>query len=224
MKTFKITNAFTDFFSELELNNRKEWFDNNKKRYEADVRKPFQALVQEILEHVSVLNPSLADLHPKDCIFRINRDIRFSKDKTPYKTYAAAAFAPGGRKHMDYPGFYIEIGGSVFSIYGGIYTAESATVADIRYHIAGNSEIFDKLITLPTFVKYFKEIHGQKNKTLSSDLKEPAQLQPLIYNKQFYFYRTLPVSEIRENPVKIILDHYKVMQPLNDFLGAATGK
>jgi uncharacterized protein (TIGR02453 family) len=216
-----ISPAFPQFFAELERNNHKEWFDANKKRYERDVKIPFTALVHEVLKLVSATDPTLENLQPKDCIFRINRDIRFSKDKTPYKIYASAAIARGGRKHMDIPGFYFEIGASFFAIYGGLYGPEKSTLDDVRYYIAGNREAFRKCISQGEFVKYFGEIRGEKNKILPVELKAAAADEPLIFNKQFYFFRQIPVAEVLENPVEAVMENYRIMKPVNDFLSHA---
>ena len=76
---------YLDFFIELAANNHKDWFDLNRKRYEASVKKPFAQFTQALIDRIAVTNPSFQHVLAKDCIFRINRDIRFSADKTPYK-------------------------------------------------------------------------------------------------------------------------------------------
>ena len=76
---------FLDFFTELAFNNEKSWFDVNRKRYEKSVKDPFKAFVVDMIAGIAEFDPSITtDLQPKDVSFRINRDIRFSKDKTPY--------------------------------------------------------------------------------------------------------------------------------------------
>ena len=89
---------FLDFFIELAPNNNKDWFDLNRHRYANSVREPFKKFVSHMIENMSKDMPELKDLEPKDCTFRVNRDIRFSKDKTPYKLRMSALITPGGKK------------------------------------------------------------------------------------------------------------------------------
>ena len=91
------TKDFIDFFKELAANNKKEWFDFNRKRYEKSVKQPFAEFVQEMIDRIRADDPKV-DISTKDAIFRINRDVRFSKDKTPYKTHMAAIVSARGKK------------------------------------------------------------------------------------------------------------------------------
>ncbi|MCB0846293.1 MAG: DUF2461 domain-containing protein, partial [Bacteroidetes bacterium] len=101
------TPDYIAFFEELARNNTKEWFDQNRSRYEKSVKKPFYAFVERMIDLISEDDPAVM-ITPKDAIFRINRDIRFSNDKTPYKTNFSAVVSPGGRKEMVTPGLYFE--------------------------------------------------------------------------------------------------------------------
>ena len=89
---------FIEFFKELAANNNKDWFDINRKRYTDVIKEPFKKFVLDLIVEVGKVNPKIKDIEPKDCIFRINRDIRFSKDKTPYKMNVSALIAPGGKR------------------------------------------------------------------------------------------------------------------------------
>lgn len=94
------TQDYLDFFKELAANNNKDWFHGNKKRYEASVKKPFEEFVQDIINRTSELDDRFAG-EAKKAVFRIYRDVRFSKDKTPYKLNCSAIIAPGGKKRRD---------------------------------------------------------------------------------------------------------------------------
>ena len=98
------TRDFIDFFKELSADNKKEWFDLNRKRYETSIKRPFAEFVQEMVDRIRADDPAV-DISTKDAIFRINRDIRFSNDKTPYKTYMAALVSANGKKDKGTPGF-----------------------------------------------------------------------------------------------------------------------
>lgn len=211
---------YRNFFIDLAPNNNSEWFNTNRKRYENDIKIPFTNLVTALITQLATLDKNLNGVKAFDCIFRINRDIRFSKDKTPYKLNMSAAIAPGGRKNMTYPGFYFEATPEGINIFGGVYMTEKVQLESIRYLIANNLKSFETLITESDFVKLFGgEILGEKQVRLAPELKVAAEKQPLIYNKQFYFKAELDESFIiKENLVAILCDYFKTARPVSEFL------
>ncbi len=215
-----LTENYRQFFMDLAPNNNAEWFNINRKRYEKDVKVPFNNLVNALIEKLAAIDPNLKGIKASDCIFRINRDIRFSKDKTPYKLQMSAAIAPGGKKNMTYPGFYFEATPEGINIYGGVYMAEKSQLEAIRTHIANNLSEFEKLITEKDFVKkYGGEILGEKQVRLAPELKEAAAKQPLIFNKQFYYKASLDETFLtKENLIDTLCDYFKTAQPLGTFL------
>ena len=96
------------FLSELRLHNNREWFQANKPRYDL-LHRQFIEVVQELINRMTLFEPELAGLTPKDCIFRIYRDIRFSPDKTPYKTHFGAYIAAYGGRKSEYAGYYLHL-------------------------------------------------------------------------------------------------------------------
>lgn len=220
------TKDFLKFFEELTDNNNREWFTNNKELYEKKVRKPFEELVFELITRLSFDDPLLM-LEPKDAIFRIYRDIRFSKDKTPYKIHASAAINRGGRKAWNEPGVYFEMNHEGIGIYGGLYFPSNENIKRIRKYIATHLREFEKIITSKNFkAKFDGQILGEKSKRLPKELEEAALKQPVIYNKQFYFGCELPKSYIlKEELPDILIDYFAAGKPFNDFLRASiTGK
>lgn len=212
------TDDFNKFFKDLAKNNNKEWFDTNRKRYEQSVKKPFEAFVAEVIKRVQKLDPNVK-IEPKDAIFRINRDIRFSKDKTPYKMTASAIVSRGGRKDHGEPGIYFELGPEHVQIFGGSYEPEKEQLEMIRRKIASDPKAFKKLYEAREFRSHFNGIEGERNKVLPPDLKEAAKLEPLIANKQFYYHATLPAKTVTDPKLMdILIDHYKAMRPMNAFL------
>jgi uncharacterized protein (TIGR02453 family) len=157
------------------------------------------AFVTQLLEKVAAVDSRFAGIDAKSCIFRINKDIRFSKDKTPYKLHCSAAIQLGGRKEMSAGGMYLEFGPEHCGIYSGIYMPEREALQLIRERIAGNLEGFSGVIRASDFVKYFGEVRGEKNKRLPSDLVAAAAEQPLIYNKQFYVFHALDAEHTMVN-------------------------
>lgn len=212
---------FNKFFIELAPNNNKEWFDANRKRYELSVKEPFEAFVAEVIKQVAKAD-SKVTITPREAIFRINRDVRFSKDKAPYKSRMSAVVAAGGRKDHSSGGIYFEIGPENVAFYGGQYMPDKDQLQRIREHIAANLAQFKKLRTAKAFVEHFGEIQGEKNKIVPKEFKDALAKEPLIANKQFYFMAELPPKTVTDPKlVNILMEHYKAMKPMNDFLAAA---
>lgn len=177
--------SFIKFFEFLEKNNNKTWFEENKSTFEKEVKKPFEQWVESLIQELKKTE-DLGDTIAKDCIFRIYKDVRFSKDKTPYKTQMSALITKGGRKAMNQPGLYIELSNKGLNIYTGSYMPEKNELWAIRSHIVNNLNTFDKIINEKSFLKNWGEVKGEKNKILTPEFKEAAAKQPLVYNKQFY--------------------------------------
>lgn len=215
MKYFE--KGFLDFFAELEENNHKEWFDQNRKRYEGFVKEPFKRFVAEMIAQISALDPEVR-AEPKDCIFRINRDIRFSKDKTPYKTNVSASIAPGGRKNMSTPGIYIELSARDIRIYSGVYMPDKDQLTKVRASIEYNLEGFQKVVNDKEFIKNFGGILGDKNKIVPKEFKEVLEKEPLIANKQFYFFKKYePKQLLSETLVVDFMTDYQIAKPVMEF-------
>lgn len=218
-----LTKDLRQFFIDLSRNNHKEWFDENRKRYENHVKKPLYQLVGDVIELVKKIDPNVT-MQPKDAVFRINRDIRFSKDKSPYKLHVAAHISPSVKKDTQTPGIYFQVSAESLWIGSGIYEPDKQTLEDIRYHIAGHQEQFSQLISNKTFLRYFKSgIAGEKNKVIPKELKEAAERQPLIYNKQFYYFAEYEDDSIifGDTLAAFIVEHFKAAQPLNTFFREA---
>ena len=214
---------FIAFFKELAANNHKEWFDDNRKRYESTVKNPFKDFIQTMIERVREDDPSVR-IEAKDAIMRINRDIRFSKDKTPYNTHVSAIISAGGRKDKSIPGIYLQLGAEDVRFYGGAHMVEKEQLADIRNAIADDLDGFDKLINSKDFKDKFGGLHGDKHKRLAPELKEAAEKQPLLFNKNFYYYTTFkPEIVTHDDFEQKIMDHYYAAKPVKEFLAKAMG-
>jgi uncharacterized protein (TIGR02453 family) len=218
------TQDFLDFFKELAANNDKDWFHANKKRYETSVKDPFKAFVQDMIDRTAAIDDRFAG-EAKDAIFRINRDIRFSKDKSPYKLQMGAVISPGGRKEgMGIPGMYLELSPAHFRFYSGLYMPEKEVLYQIREYIVKHSKELDKLVSDKVFVGKFGELRGEKNKVLPKEFKAAAEKQPFLFNKQFYFFSEMPAETIlREDLADVVMEHFKASQPMRQFLTKARG-
>ena len=212
------TEDYLLFFQELAANNHKEWFDENRKRYERSVKEPFKAFTQHLIDELAKKEPAFKELKASDCIFRINRDIRFSKDKTPYKTMCSAVISPQGKKSSSIHGIYFELGPEHVRAYGGVYEIEKEDLLALREGIADNLAEFRKLYTNKEFKAVFGEIHGEKNKKIDKHLHEAAQEEAFIFNKQLYFYSTFePQTLLNPDLDQVLLHCYNVGRPLELF-------
>jgi len=218
-----LSNDFLMFFMDLAANNNRDWFHANKKRYENSVKKPFILFVDALIEELKKVEPSIQST-AKTSIFRIYRDIRFSKDKTPYKLHASALISTTSKKDYSNPrGLYLEINPEAIRVYGGFYQTDKTQLINIRRAIASQPEKFEALITEKSFVKKFGTIQGEQHKRIPKEFKEAHAIQPLIANKQFYFFTEIDSDFIdSDDLIKKIIANYKVSLPIAEFLNDAT--
>ena len=212
------TKDYNQFFKELAANNTKEWFDANRKRYENSVKEPFKAFVTEVIKQVHT-HDERVNIEPKDAIFRINRDIRFAKDKTPYKLNLSAIVSPGGRKDMAAAGIYFELGPENVKIYGGAYMPDKGQLLNIRTAIMNDNKAFRGTVDGKAFKTLFVTVHGEKNKILPKEFKAFLDKEPLIANKQFYVEAELPPKWVTDpRLLEKLMEYYMAMKPYNDWL------
>jgi uncharacterized protein (TIGR02453 family) len=213
--------AYLEFFMDLAANNNKEWFDKNRQRYTKDVKQPFENFTEALIEKLKPID-DLGDMKTSECIFRINKDIRFSKDKTPYKTQMSAAISKGGKKDMVTPGLYVELGPEHLAIYTGMYMPDKDILLKVRTKIASNLKKFDSIISDAEFKKTFGKVQGDRSKILPPELKEKAKEQELIFNKQFYLTHSHdPEIILQDKLIPHILKSYKAASAFNSFLMSA---
>ncbi len=209
------------FIKELKKNNNKPWFDANRKKYEA-AKADFVSWVEILIAAIAKFNPAVASLKAKDCTFRINRDIRFSKDKSPYKTNMGAYINPGGKK-INTPGYYFHCEPGQNFAAGGLYIPEPAVLAKVRQEIDYNFDEWKKIIGSKTFKKYFPKIDGIE--VLSRPPKGYSDDNPAIEflkMKSYIVSRPLDDKELTSKTlVKEAAKTYEAMKPMIDFLNNA---
>lgn len=209
------------FFKGLVKNNNREWFNAHKELFKNKVEKPFHELVTDVIDAMKEINPKI-QINSKDAVFRIYKDIRFSKDKTPYKEFISAIVSPGARKDFTATGIYFECNHDGIKVYSGIYEPNPKQLASIRYYIADHLKEFQKAKADKKFVKRFGKILGDQNKVLPADLKAAAAQENLIYNKNFYFNCNLDKTMLfSPKLVKEIIACYKDSLAVNVFLEKA---
>ena len=215
------TKDFIDFFKELEKNNSKVWFDENRKRYETSVKKPFYAFTDEMIGRINANDPDV-NIMAKDAVMRVNRDIRFSKDKTPYNTTYGAMISKSGRKDKSDPGIYIQFSAKKIALYGGCYMPDKDGLLNIRNTIAQDPKAFTALVNHKKFKEVYGEILGDKHKRIPKEFVETAEKVPLIANKQFYYGTDLDSKLITDDSLpEKIMDCWKAAEPMMNFLKKA---
>lgn len=149
--------SFFSFFKELADNNDKAWFEANRARYESDVQAPLKDFVVAIGPKLTKISPNfVAD--PKKSVFRIHRDVRFSKDKSPYKTNAGLQFRHARGKDAHVPGFYLHLEPGQVFYGGGVWKPESSALARIRDGIATKTKAWEKAKADPKVVAAFGDL------------------------------------------------------------------
>jgi uncharacterized protein (TIGR02453 family) len=216
-----ITQKYITFFKELEKNNNREWFHEHKKEYENDVKKPFIAILENLIPEIEKLEPFISP-EPKDALFRINRDIRFSKDKTPYHTLLKAGFSPNGKKSK-LPGYYLGISAEKVHVGGGLFTLKGPDLKSIRTLISENTEEFIQIVNSESFITTFQELKGEQAKRLDKRFQPILEKTPYIANKQFYAIQELPVTDYlnTDKTLATITESFEAINPLNQFLKKA---
>lgn len=209
------------FLKDLAKNNNKEWFTANKKRYDA-AKADFEVFVAELIQQVAKFDPAIGALDAKKCIFRIYRDTRFSKDKTPYKINMGANFSASPSKIHDHAGYYIHIEPGKSFLAGGAYEPQTPWINKIRQEIDYNTKDFKKLITAASFKKNFGEIQGDKLKTVPKGFpKDHPELSLLQYKSFLLVHNCDDKLAQSDGFMKHLTDVYKSMKPFNDFLNRA---
>lgn len=216
-----ISKAYSDFFKELAQNNHKEWFHANKKRYENDVKKPFLNLLENVLQTLTQWDDRIQP-DPKKAVFRINRDIRFSKDKSPYNTIMKAGFSAGGRK-SELPGYYLGIDAENVHVGGGLFMVRPPELKKVRQHIMSSPKKLSNIVEANQFKTAFGRLRGEKAKRIDKELLAAAEKTDLIFHKQFYAFAEFPIAPFygSDDLAAEILAHFEHIRPLNNYLAAA---
>jgi len=215
--------ATLKFLKDLRKNNNKPWFDSHRQQYQA-AREDFEQLIEKVIKEMSVYDPDLATVTAKNAIFRINRDIRFSKDKSPYKTNMGASIKKGGRK-SGYAGYYFhcEPGNSFTG--GGIWMPEPPATKKIRQEISYCFDEFRSIVKAKKFTAQFKDLDQEEEFTLTKLPKGYEKDDPAaeyLKLKSWLGIRSVSDEELlSKNLVKTIINSFTALQPLNNFINRA---
>lgn len=208
------------FLTELSVNNSKEWMDENRKWYEQE-RASFLEIVAEILAELSKVESGFSELRPKDCMFRQNRDIRFSANKAPYKTNMAAYFSIGGKK-AEGPGYYLHIQPGASMVGGGVWMPQAPVLKKIRQEIDYSGQELKQILSAPEIKGAFGAMQGEKLKTSPKGFEKDHPYIEYLRYKSFVLSRSISDKEIHSGAyVALALEAYEKMRPLQAFLARA---
>lgn len=211
------------FLDDLKANNNRDWFLDNKKRYE-DFKKDYQLLVADLLDAMKPLDPSLEMLEVKNCTFRINRDIRFSKDKTPYKSHLGI-WLSSGAKGLNRSGYYIHLENGSSFIAGGLYCPEANDLKKMRKEIAYFHEDLDSILNEEAFKKEFNDFDRDEKNTLKNPPRGYEKEHPaidLLKLKSFESSQKIDFSTAgTKDFVTTVSKKLILLKPLNDFINRA---
>jgi len=210
-------NLFT-FLRELKQNNHKEWFHEHKPVYQT-LRKQFEQLIAQTILAIAQFDESVKTIEPKQCIFRINRDIRFSKDKSPYKNNFGAFIAPGGR-NSGLAGYYIHLEPDNCLLAGGIYMPPPDRLKAVRTEIFENTEEFKKIIHHKNFKKHFGKIISDKMlKTAPKGFPKDFNDIDLLKYKHYTVIKKVPEDMVTSDKFTAeVSQTFKALYPFNRFI------
>lgn len=216
-----ITHYTIDFLNDLKANNNREWFQANRKRYEK-VRTEVDGLMNQMIPEIAAMDPSIGLPDLKDCAFRINRDIRFSPDKSPYKTHFGVFVAKGGRKSI-YPGYYVHIEPGSSLLAGGIYMPQPEVLKLIRQEVYFNADEFVKILSEKHFRKLFGELDPfDKMKKPPRDFPADFPHIDLLKYRSYTVVHALSDDQVLSGDfVAYSLSVFRAMLPLHTFLRRA---
>jgi uncharacterized protein (TIGR02453 family) len=213
-----ISKNLFDFLRELRQNNYKEWFYEHKPVYQI-VRKQFEQLIAQTILDIAQFDHSIKNIEPKQCIFRINRDIRFSKDKSPYKTNFGAFIAPGGR-NAGYAGYYIHLEPDNCFLAGGIYMPPADRLKAVRTEIFENTDDFKKIIENEIFKKHFNGIiRDEMLKKAPKGFPKDFEDIDLLKYKHYTVMKKISEKQVTSDTfAQEIRDTFKTLYPFNRFI------
>lgn len=218
-----LTKESLQFLDDLKVNNNRDWFQDNKKRYEI-FKKDYHQLVSDFLDAMKPLDLSLELLEVKNCTFRINRDIRFSKDKSPYKAHLGI-WISGGTKGLNRAGYYVHIEKGASFIAGGFYSPEPDDLKKVRKEIAFFHDDLEEILTNKNFKKEFGSLDINENNSLKNPPRGYEKEHPAIdflKLKSFIATQKYDIKEVTQKDFVAKMSQKLIaLKPLNEFINRA---
>jgi len=208
------------YIKNLSKNNNKPWFDENRKPFE-NAKKDFEKLVKDIITSFGEIDSDVAPLEAKNCTFRQYRDVRFSKDKTPYKGHMGASFDRGGKK-SGFAGYYLHIEpGDKSMVGGGIWMPEAVTLKKIRQEIDYSWNEFHEIINNDDFRKIYGDLEGGEFKLSREPKGYEKDNAAIEYLKLKSVVATHPLTDkdlLSKDLFQKIITAFTALMPLIKFI------
>jgi uncharacterized protein (TIGR02453 family) len=212
------------FLKELRENNNREWFKKNKVRHEV-LHREYINVVQQLIGKIAIFDAEIAGLDAKSCIYRIYRDIRFSQDKTPYKTHFGAYMTGFGGRTSPYGGYYLHVEPDNSFVSGGVWCPSPAMLKKLRHDIYDNVEEFIAILENKKFKKVYGELEGEVLKRMPDGFPRDSPYENILRHK--YFVVSSVKSEeffYSEDWLEKVMEDFKVLYPFNRFLNYTIGE
>ncbi len=211
------------FLIDLQINNNRTWFNANKQRY-LEAKELFENFVNQLIQGLKTIDETIDVENAKDCVFRIYRDTRFSKNKAPYKENFGASIVRGGRK-SPFAGYYINIEPDQSFVGGGIYHPDSRVLKALRQHIFDHTEVFKHIVNDKSFKVCFPEICGDKLKMAPKGFpKDFAEIDLLKHKDYAVIHKLDNDFFLQDDVLKQLLKICEIQKPFNDFLNESLEK
>ncbi len=218
-----ISSSTLTFLKSLKKNNNKPWFDEHRETYNS-AKYNFEEFVALLLQKMILFDDDLKDLTAKNCTFRINRDIRFSKNKTPYKINLSASFNRGGKKST-YSGYYFHLQPGSSFVGGGLWRPEPTDLKKLRQEIDYCLPEFKKTIGSASFKKHYGQLERDENQMLVNVPKGYGKENPAAdYLRMKSFIATKNLSDDEVLSPKLaddLIQSFKALMPLVKFINRA---
>jgi uncharacterized protein (TIGR02453 family) len=210
------------FLKKLKKNNNRDWFQKNKSSYENDLRIPLQQVIADLSGLMKKSAPEI-NFDPKKSIFRINRDVRFSSDKSPYKTNIGASFISHRHNKKDeFPGLYIHVEPGNCFVAGGLYMPSSEQIRKIRESILRDPESFKKIVNDKKINKILGGLQGEKLKKAPKGYSPEHPLIEFLKWKQFTYFKSFTDQDFQTGVLaKKVCKDFEAMMPLVRWLNKA---
>jgi uncharacterized protein (TIGR02453 family) len=206
-----------DFLRDLRDNNSRTWFQANRTRYEA-ARAAFEDVVAELIQRFDVVD-DIAGVTPEQTMYRINRDVRFSPDKSPYKIAMGALLAKEGRKSTGRSYYFQVMPDDQSLAAGGMYMISAGDLEKMRQAIADDDRPLRKVLEAKSFKRYFGTLHGEQLKTAPKGYPKDHHAIDLLRYKQYLADYTLTDDQVlADGLIDHLLEVYQALRPLNDYL------
>ena len=218
-----IKETTTGFLKKLSKNNNKQWFDTHRNEY-LQAKNDFENFVTRIIDGLSVIDTDIKDLEVKDCTFRLNRDIRFSKDKTPYKTNLGASFNRGGKKSV-FAGYYFHLEPGKSFTGGGLWMPMTPELKKIRQEIDYCFKEFQDILDTRDFKMHYKVLENSPDVKLTNLPRGYEKDNPaaeFLKLKSYLATKNISDKELTQSSlVSNTLKSFKALMPLIKFINKA---